>query len=147
MPAVKFPSEPPPTAASSSFQSICFRDLLSFFVERGDSGSSFHRHAVDATLDRELAVFVERLEGVHLAIESGGLFCILDADIDFNRGLGGDDIGARASADHAGIDRHSLLQIVELGDGGDLTGEFDDCAVSFAWIEPSVRGYALTVRV
>ena len=87
MPAVKFPSEPPPTAASSSFHSICFAMRLRFFVERGDAGGAFHGQAVDAAVDGELAVFVEGLQGAELFVETRGLLGFFDADVDFDAWL------------------------------------------------------------
>ena len=117
-------------------------DGLRFFVERDDSGVALHGHAVDAAFNGEFAVLVEGLQGAEFAIEGGGLLGALDAHVDFGDGFGGDHVGAGSSANHAGIHRQSLLQVGELGDGGDLAGEFEDGAVSFAGIESGVGGNA-----
>ena len=81
-----------------------FRDGLRLFVERGYPGVAFHGQAVDAAFDVEFATFVKGLEGAEFAIEAGGLFGALDADIDFSDGFGGDHVGARSAANHSRID-------------------------------------------
>jgi 3-hydroxyacyl-[acyl-carrier-protein] dehydratase len=110
-------------------------DGLSFFVERGDPGGSFHGEAVDAAGNFEFAVFIEGLEGAKFAVDSGGLFRALDAHVDGNGGVRGDDIGAASPLNHAGIHRHALAQIVQLGDCCDLAREFENRTVSLARIE------------
>src|SRR5579862_3571170 len=80
---------------------------------------------------------------MHLAVETSSLFSVLDADVDFHCRLGSDHIRARTSTDHARIRRNSLLQVVEPGNGGDLTREFDNRAVSFARVEPGMGGDAM----
>src|SRR6476646_5793336 len=123
MPAVKFPSEPPPTAASPSFQSIW---------------CALHWHAVDAAFHCELAMLVVGFQRAEFAVETFCLLRALDADVDFDHSLGGHDVGARASAEHARIHGHALLEIIELPECSDLVSQFDDGAVSFAGIESSV---------
>src|SRR5579872_2136159 len=44
-----------------------------FLVERCDSWSSLHRHAVDSTFDAKLATLVERSKRMEFAIEAGRL--------------------------------------------------------------------------
>ena len=142
MPAVKLPSEPPPTAASSSFHPIWRAIVLGFLVKRRYSGSALHGEAIDAAGHFEFAVLVERLEGAQLAVEAGGLFRALDADIDAHRSLGRDHIGARSALNHARVYRNALPQIVQLGDHRDLAGQFENGAVSFAGIESGMRSDA-----
>ena len=50
---------------------------LRFLVERGNAGRALHRQAVDAAVDCELAVLVERFQGAKFSIEGGGLFRVL----------------------------------------------------------------------
>ena len=71
--AVKFPSEPPPTDASSSFQPNLFCDLGSLPVKRGYSRAPFHGRTVHAARDFQLAFAIERLERFQLAVDSGGV--------------------------------------------------------------------------
>ncbi len=138
IPAVKLPSEPPPTAASSSLQFDLAGNRLRFFVKGRYSSSALHREAVDAAGHFESALLVERLEGAQLAVKTGGLFCALDADIDAHRSLGRDHIGTGSALRYARVYRNALPQIVELGDHRDLAGQFENGAVSFAGIESGV---------
>ena len=88
------------------------RDGLRFFVERGDAGGAFHGQAVDAAVDGELAVFVEGLQGAKLFGRGWRPASLLDADVDLDRGFGGDDVGAGSAADDAGVDGESPLRSV-----------------------------------
>src|SRR5579871_5715824 len=95
------------TAADGGFLELPINlvgDGLRFLVEGGDSGSALHRQTVNAAFDAEFAVLVEGLQGAEFSVEGGGLLGALDAHVDFCDGFGGDDVGARSSANHAGID-------------------------------------------
>lgn len=117
-------------------------DGLRLLVERGDTGGALHGQAVDAAVDVQFAMLVEGLKGAHFSVKAGGLFGTFDADVDFGDGFGGNDVGARASANDAGIDGNSLLQVIEFRNYGNLAGEFEDGAVSFAGVEAGVGGDA-----
>ncbi len=141
MPAVKFPSEPPPTAASSSFQLTCCAIAYSFLVETGDAGIALHRHSIDAALDAYLAMFVERLQSAQLAVERSGLRGLLDAHIDRDCCFGRDNVGPGPPSDHSGIHREALLQVIQLRDRSDLPCHFEDGAVSLAGVEAGMRSH------
>lgn len=80
-----------------------FCDGVGFFIQADDACISLHRHAVDAALEMQLTMFVERLQRMQLAIERGRLLRAGDAHINFDLGMSGDDVGAGSSANDAGI--------------------------------------------
>src|SRR5579872_5406575 len=105
------------TSANGGFVELpadFLRDGLRFLVESGDAFGALHRKTVDAAFNVELAEFVERFQSSQLAIESFCLLHFFDADVDLDAGFGGDDVGARASANHSRIHRDAVAKIVQL---------------------------------
>src|SRR5579859_3914421 len=135
------------TAADSGFLEFPVNvsgERRRFFIEGDDACVTFHGQAVDTAADFQLAMLVYRLESAEAAIDTGGLFGALDAHIDFDDGVGGDHVCARAAADHSGIDGQATLQVIPLPHFGDLVREFEDGAVSFAGVETGVGGDAMS---
>src|SRR6202041_1380344 len=106
-----------------------FGDGAGFLVKRGHAGGPLHGHAIDAAFEAKGAVFVDGLQRAEFSVEAGGLFGLLDANVDFGGGFGRDYVGAGSAADDAGIHRDSALQIVELREGGNLPRQFLDGTV------------------
>src|SRR6202030_3607968 len=121
-------------------------DRLRFPVERDHAGIPLHRHAVHSTLDAECAVFVEGLQGTEFASESGGLPCILDAYVNFYGGLGRDHVGSSSASNPPRVYRQTAPEVIHFRDGGNLPRKLADGAVTFAGIEPRVRGTAFHIE-
>jgi predicted component of type VI protein secretion system len=108
-PAVKLPSEPPPTAASPSFHPNSRAMSAGLRVQRGYSGGALHGRTIDSSADFDFAFAIEGTKAAHLLIDSGRIFHARDAYVDLRGRFGRNHVGARSAADDSDVDRQALL--------------------------------------
>ena len=118
------------------------RQLLSFAEECGGTCAAFHRRAIEASRNFQLALAIDRLERAHLAIDLGGIAQAFHANINVGAGFGGNHVGAGASANDADVQGQSSLRFPKRCDTRDLVRQLDNGALAFEGIEPRMRGLA-----
>jgi hypothetical protein len=130
---VKFPSEPPPVDPSASSRP---RFLATSFA------ASNNRTTADRASNGKSGVLqfgVQRKEG---AFNTFGIRQCWDSHIDGRPCLIGDDVAARATADHPNVQTDAALRILHILEGNDLLGELVNGARAFARVDSGVRRYA-----
>ena len=89
-------------------------ETAGLLVERDGPGLALHRGTVDAAGNLQLAVRIGTAQAAEEPVDAGGIAGASDAHIDIGEGVLGDDVGARASRDDAGIDGEAATQIGSL---------------------------------
>ena len=112
MPAVKLPSEPPPTAISRSAKPSSARNVARQLEERSNVFRPLQRRTIDAAFDLQLAFLVDRAQLTHSALHRRAVTLVGDAEVNFGDGFAGDNVGARAAANHADVERDAAFRSV-----------------------------------
>src|SRR5664280_744264 len=98
-----------------------------------------HWRTIDAALDLDLALWIDRSQPAYLAFHHRAIRSYGDAKIHFGGSFRSDDVGARTSADDSNIERDPALQIGQARDGLNLICQLQNRALAFFKVEPRVR--------
>ena len=139
--AVKFPSEPPPTDASSSFQPNCFAISEAFLYSIATPALRSMGGRFTPPVISSLHLRLKGSERSELAVDHGSVFHAGHSHVQRGGGLGGNHIGASAAGDQANIQGEAALDVDEFGDGDDLLCQFDNGALAFVEIKAGVSRF------
>ena len=112
------------------------------FVECDGARLALHRRTVETAGDGELTVWIGAAQRVEEPVDADGVAGMSDAHIDLGEGVFGNDVGARAAGDDAGIYGEAAAQIGEAGDGLQEAREFQNRRVAAGEVDAAVRGDA-----
>src|SRR5215475_8278466 len=79
------------------------RDRVCLPVESGHASRALHGHTVDAAFDRKLAMLVMDFQRAQLSVKNYSLLPLLDAYINIDLRLRGDDVCSRTSPNDSRI--------------------------------------------
>ena len=144
---VKFPSEPPPVAASCKLKTQSRGHCCCAAKKSNRARSSFHRRPIQAPRDLQRASAVYRAQRPEAAIHARPIDSLGNPHVELRPGFGGHHIGSRASADHPGVDGDAPGRIGEGAGALDLAPKFQHRTVSLAEIHATVGGDAVYLQV
>jgi hypothetical protein len=111
--------------------------------EKSCAHSAFEWGAIEAAGDFQASAPVDRAESVQAALQDAHVGNAHRAQIKNGSGVFGDDVGARAAFDDAGIDGYTPAKIVPFFEARELRRNFVDGVNSFLGRETCVRGAAV----